>query len=514
MGNKYYVYGKNGNYVYVQTTDYNVGHSMNFIFFKDRYNNTKAIVIDCGISYKDKNQENLSEEINKNIICDISKIKAVLITHAHNDHLGLLPYLVSLGYSGKIYSSEVVRREAGIILRDSAKVMSSYGEYYYNNDDIDLATSMIKPVPCNKEFEIYNDGEIIVTATGLDNPHLNGAYSWSLLFTKYSYEDISITFSGDVKKDNEMFYTEPIPEFIKKRPTTIICESTYGDCIRKKDSEQNFEELVKETYDRGGNVIIASIANERAEIILNHLLKMKENNMIPQDTKIFVKGILLRKLYNIINNSGDVIKFKEDFCDTSNDIIFMDQGEVLPSQKQYILVVSPGMLGGGASLEAAFAEAYNEKSMLILTSYVPEKGIAYNILHTPKGGIYKHTDGRNIKINMDVRQCKYFSGHADELELMEFIMQFTVVSVLCNHGEQKTIEKFAEDINSILKVRAYATSRKKCFRISSHGVDENKILNSKIDVASKTKQSLERKPKKRKDGKKKRPSKKSKRNKK
>ena len=58
MENKYYVYGKNGNYVYVQTTDYNVGHSMNFIFFKDRYNNTKAIVIDCGISYKDKNQEN------------------------------------------------------------------------------------------------------------------------------------------------------------------------------------------------------------------------------------------------------------------------------------------------------------------------------------------------------------------------------------------------------------------------------------------------------------------------
>lgn len=474
-----------GNWCVIQTTDDHVGHSQTYIFMRGEQDKKIAILIDCGLMMHSKNiNAEVTRIINENFACEIDNIKVVLITHPHTDHIAMLPFLVKNGYTGPIYSSIVTRREAGTLLRDSAKILASYGEYYYTNDDVDRTTSQIVPIKPNVEFEVYKDSIVRVIAMGIENPHLPGAFSWFITIKRYDCEDCNILFSGDVKSESEMFYTYPIPKSLLKKKMTILCESTYGTTIREKTDELEFEHVIQRSYNRGGNVIIASISNERPEIILNHLLKMKKEGMIRRSTPIYMKGALMHNLYNIINNSSDVIKFKEDFEDTSEDIVWMEGDEVIP-KGHYIMVVSPGMLSGGASLEAVFAEAYNEKSLLLLTSYIPEGDTAYKILHTPKGGVYRHTDGRSVRINMDVYQYTAFSGHADALGLIKFISQFKgVQAVLFNHGDPEDIKAITQKTQEILEIPCYETSRKVCFRVGPDGVE--KILSSKLDVNGKT----------------------------
>lgn len=470
------------NHVYLQFTDFDVGHSMTYINLRGERNKKIALVVDCGISVNSEKPQ-IPENINEEFPGEINNVVATFITHVHIDHIGNLGYFIRSGYRGPIYASEVTCRQAGTILRDCAKIMALHGEAYFSNDDIDLATSLIKVIKSNIEFEVYEDDEVKITAIGIENAHLSGAYSWQICIKRVDCEDVVLTFSGDVKDENEMFWAKPIPESVRNKKTTLICESTYGSVIRKPEEKMKFENLVSERYSNGGNVIIASISNERPEIILNRLLKMKKNNMLSPDTIFYVRGQLTRKLYNIINNSQS-IAFKEDFCDMGDEIHFMEKFELLHPVGQYILIVSPGMLEGGPSMDAFLAEAHNKNSRLIITSYIPKGGEAYKILHTPKGSVYKYVDGRDTVVNMDVVQFTGFSGHSDQIGLLKFISQFEVCSLICNHGDKENIHALAEKANEVFDFPSYEASRDVCFKVGPDGVEN--IINSKMDIRSTT----------------------------
>lgn len=476
--------------IILQTSDEFCGHSMTYLKGIDCNNENYYIVVDCGIAMQkeddDKEAKKRVNMINRNLPIkddEIGKIKAVLITHDHDDHIGLIPYLVKRGYKGPIYLSDFSRVEIGPLLQDCCYICNLEGAMLYDKSDVRKSISLIKTIRPNEEFEIFSDNSVRVSVVPLKNNHLPGAYSYFIMYRFSNGESFNIMATGDIKYNNEFLIDYNYPDWIKNLPVTIMCESTYGGSFSNEIKSDGFEENVAKIFNRGGNVIIATIANERLEILLHKLYVMKQTMQIPTRTKIFVKGTLAQELFYLIRAYRDTIGVPNDYIFDYYDIEFMNNKKMTPKNKHYIMLVTPGMMKAGNSLAMAIKEASNPLSGLILTSYVPPNGVAKRFIDTPKGETISLPDGKTIVKNFDVYQYTKISGHSKANELKELLLdQFSdKKAVIINHGDPENQEKFKKYLENeyMGHVPTFVASRKVCFRITSNGVEE--VLNSDLD---------------------------------
>lgn len=459
------------NNVYLQTSDYDVAPSRNVIFFKNDLGEKKALVVDFGQWMLEKGIEDFCREVNRSIGWQIDNTVAMLITHSHVDHIGMVPYFVRLGFRGPIYMTELCKWKCRHIWKDNMAINARYGDFYYGEENIAETLRLVKTIRVNETFELYDDSSVEVTATALDNAHLTDAVSYFVTFRRYGCDDNNILFTGDLKESSSIKNLSPIPDSIKNKKMTILLESTYGDTIRPElddITETLFEREVSKCYNAGGNVVIPCITNDRTAEVVSRIIRMQKNGYISKRAKVFIKGELGRKLWNVLLNSS--IDFRSDFSMSSHNIVFMDTSEVVP-KGHYIMVVSPGMSQGGASLNAITRECTNRESLIIYTSYVPCNGVASKFINARKGEkIYIENHG-NYEVNAMISQYKGFSGHNDLKANLRFLQQLkNVNAVICNHGSEKAISSQCEAISYDLGLEAYPASPKIAFRISPDGV--------------------------------------------
>ncbi len=299
----------------------------------------KNILIDCGMEQGENTYEN----------CDIpvapGEIDAVLVTHAHIDHSGMLPALTADGFSGPIYSTEATQKLCNIMLKDSAHIQESEAEWrnrkakrsgdalyepVYTMADAETALGLFKAFPYNSEKEIF-DG---IKIKFIDAGHLLGSASIYITINENG-EERTVLFSGDVGNINRPLIRDP-----QKPPYAdyVVIESTYGDRLHgpHPDYIGQLTRIIQDTLDRGGNVVIPSFAVGRTQELLYLIRLIKEENLVKNHAgfPVYVDSPLAVEATNIYS-SGLIGYYDEETLSLLekgiNPIIFNDLHTLITS---------------------------------------------------------------------------------------------------------------------------------------------------------------------------------------
>ncbi len=248
------------------------------------------IMIDCGMVQE-------REHLKRNwSVCPIApqEFHAVLLTHVHIDHSGLIPKLVRDGFKGAIYATRPSVDLVEIMLRDAAKIQEEDAKYkkrrhqregrrakhpeipLYTEQDVERTLPLFKPVEYQTPIQI-NDA---FSVTFHDAGHILGSASIEVIATENGVQR-KFLFSGDIGQWDRPLMNDPATI---ADADFVIMESTYGDRDHKEagDVEEQMAEIINRTIARGGNIVIPTFAVERAQELMYHIGRLVYQKRIPQ----------------------------------------------------------------------------------------------------------------------------------------------------------------------------------------------------------------------------------------
>lgn len=381
------------------------------------------------------------------------QMEAIVLTHAHLDHIGYLPKLVKQGFSGPIYCTEATAELAKILLLDSGKLQEEEAEYarkkgyskhdnpqpLYTQEDAEAVFPKLVPQEFERPFSIHPD----VTVTYYHAGHILGA-SIVKIVVKGKEQEKKLVFSGDLGR-----YHDPIlypPSRIPKADILWI-ESTYGDRVSPPvKPEEELGRAIRETFDRGGLVIIPAFAVGRTQLVMYYLFQLMEKGKIPK-APIFLDSpmaINATKLYLDFKSDHQLSAVLEEDGNHPFDhpqLHYFQKQEQSRSLNEYrgnaIIISASGMATGGRVLHHLFHHLPDEKNGVIFVGYQAEGTRGRRLLEgEPEIRIY----GREVPVKAKIYQIDGLSAHADQNELMDwaegFIEKPKIVFII--HGEEKS----------------------------------------------------------------------------
>ena len=220
-----------------------------------------------------------------------SMIDYVFLTHAHIDHSGLLPLLYARGFRGQVYATDATADLCSIMLRDCAHIQAMEAEWknrkakrsqniaamepLYTMEDAEGIIRKIIPCHYGREIQVCDEVKIRFTDVG----HLLGSASIEVWLTENGSTK-KVVFSGDLGNKYQPLLRNPV---LTREADYVVMESTYGDRLHSREHPDYVKELaaiLKETFDRGGNVVIPSFAVGRTQEMLYFLRKIKVNRLV------------------------------------------------------------------------------------------------------------------------------------------------------------------------------------------------------------------------------------------
>ncbi len=398
------------------------------------------ILLDCGVDVAAHEQNkfpffNIPE-------FDITQLDAVIISHAHLDHVGLLPYLYKMGYRGPVYMTPPTRDIAALLALDFIGVAyKQAAKPLFDSTDI---KEMVKHSICLNYNEVtdvtpdirltfYNSGHVLGGAM----VHLNiGNGLHNLLYT------------GDFKYARSRLLDPAIATF--SRIESVITESTYGSkndvFAPRKESEEHLLELVNKTIEQNGKVLIPELGLGRAQetmLILEDAMKFGKLKKVP----IYIDGMIwdinaIHTAYpDFLSNKvrSEIFQDQNPFVSESFSRVGSPQErkEVIEGGPCIVLATS-GMLVGGASVEYFREFAGNEKNSIIFVCYQGLGSLGRQVQEGIKE-TKMMVDGREetVTVNLGVYTIEGFSAHAGRNELLSFFnnMSPRPKRIIINHGE-------------------------------------------------------------------------------
>ncbi|MEJ2267718.1 MAG: beta-CASP ribonuclease aCPSF1 [Nanoarchaeota archaeon] len=401
------------------------------------------VLLDCGIDVASQGQEkfpffNLPE-------FDINQLDAVIISHAHLDHVGLLPYLYKMGYKGPVYMTPPTRDIASLLLLDFIGIIVKHSICLNFNEVTDITPDI--------RLTFYNSGHVL----GSSMVHLNiGNGLHNLLYT------------GDYKYAKTRLLDPAITNF--PRVETVITESTYGaktDTLPpRRDTEQKFLSMVKETLDKKAKVLIPELGLGHAQEAVLRIEESMRRGELPK-VPIYIDGMIwdINAIHTAYPDflSGKVRNqiFQDKNPFTSE--VFSRVGSPQERKKVIeggpcIVIATSGMLQGGASVEYLKHFAGNKDNLMILSCYQGPGSIGRQIQDGERL-ITFDDDGikRKVEIKLRIEFLTGLSPHAGRNEILSFFnnMRPKPKRIIVNHGE---ISKSLDLASSLYKINRVETN--------------------------------------------------------
>jgi len=390
----------------------------------------------------------------------IEDLDAVIITHAHVDHVGMLPLLYKYGYRGPTFMTPPTRDIASLILRDYIKVSRREGrEPPYREQDVDLFLQHTITV----NYDVVTDASPDVKLTFANAGHILGSAMVHLHIGQGLH---NILYTGDIKyymvKGSKAHRLLQPASTSFQRVETLILESTYGATEQqpREEAELQLVEAINRVYKRGGKILIPTMAVGRAQEILYVIHTAREQGLIPREIPVYVDGmiydvtaiytaypeLLAPQVRNLIFNEG-VNPFVDEHTIYIHDPYKRE--EVIGENSPSVILATSGMMTGGPVLEYFKRLAEDERNALVFVSYNAPGTLARRIKDGEREFSFEE-DGkiRLLKVRMEVMSIEGFSGHASRSELQLFLKYLTPKPrlIILNHGEPQALSSLARAI--------------------------------------------------------------------
>ncbi len=431
-----------------------------------------SILVDCGM------EQGADIYVNQEIPVNAADIDYVLVTHAHIDHSGLLPLLYSHGFRGKIYATIATTELCNIMLKDSAHIQMFEAEWknrkakragkpliepmYDMNDAMGVLEHFI---PCEYSKKIILSENISIRF--IDAGHLLGSSSIEV-WGKEESKEVKLVFSGDIGHENKPLIRDP--QYIKDADY-VIMESTYGDRLHKNppDYATELAKVCRETFTRGGNLVIPAFSVGRTQEMLYFLRKVKMENLLPdfQDFVVYIDSPLAVEATNIFHKSVAEC-FDEEALELVgkgiNPIGFpglktaisSDESKKINSvQKPVVIISASGMCEAGRIRHHLKHNLWRKDSTILFVGYQVPGTLGNHLL----GGAKEvKLFGEAIEVHARILNLPGISGHADQNQLLEWVKAFEhkPKRVFVVHGDDSVCDHFAELVQKETGISAAA----------------------------------------------------------
>lgn len=402
------------------------------------------VLLDCGINPGSTNSLNAFPRLDIPQF-DLDALDAVVISHAHLDHCGFLPFLFKYGYDGPVYCSAPTSSLMTLLQLDYLDVLNKQG-LMPPYDQKDVRDTVLHTVPLR--FGAVTDIAPDVRLTLHNSGHILGS---SLIHLHIGEGLHNLVYTGDYKYGQTMLLEPAVTMF--PRVETIITESTYGSprdvTPSRMETEERLAAVINETLDRGGKVLIPVPAVGRAQEIMLVIDGYMRRGLL-KEAPVFIEGMiseataihtaypeyLARGVRNSILHEG-INPFQSDYFTI---VEHPSAREEIVEGEQCIIIATSGMLEGGPVIDYFKRLAADKRNTIIFVSYQIEgtmgrriqKGLTEAPIINSKGKI------EVMKVNLQVESIEGFSGHSDRRQLINYIRRVKPKPerIIVVHGEK------------------------------------------------------------------------------
>lgn len=416
----------------------------------------RRVLLDCGM-FQGRRQESL--ELNWGMSPELENVDAVLLSHAHLDHCGLLPLLVKRGYDGPIFCTSATRDITEFILKDSANIQEHDFKWFrkenlalagpdqplYVPDDIQATMAMFEQVPFAK-----NSGPLQTLIPGVRAKYYQAGHilgsAWIMLEFDGDAGPERVAFSGDLGR----FHTPLLldPEYSDEECPVLLLESTYGN-REHKPREVAFEKLrqaILRATERRGKVVIPAFALGRTQELIYVLHQMHNAGAIP-DIPIYIDsplGINMTSVYRSYKDQYDT-QSKRDFPAPGDGPLVDDKIRYTRAVREsmalnnlegpFVVIASSGMMEGGRIRHHLRHCISDERNIILIIGFQAEHTLGRKLVDgEPQVRLF----GDWYDVRAEIVKLNEFSAHADAKELHAFAGNMTGLrKVFLVHGEHE-----------------------------------------------------------------------------
>jgi len=415
-----------------------VGRSCSMIHTQD-----SKIIVDCGVDVSSEN--NGTPYLHLPEVLPIDKIDAVVITHAHLDHSGLVPLLFKYGFNGAIYCTPPTRDMSTLLQMDYLKVAAADAKKIpYSAENIRDMIKHCITVNYGDTTDITPDIRLTFHNAG----HILGS---SIAHFHIGEGLYNIAFSGDIKYEKTWLFNPAVNRF--PRLEAIYVESTYGakDDFQpsRREATQNLSEMLKTCLRKKGKVLIPVFAVGRSQEVMIVLEDLVRNKLLPK-IPVYLDGMIweataIHTAYpEYLNSKLRIQTFQKGDNPLLSDIFVRVEDQdmrqkILADPDPCIVLATSGMMSGGPVMEYFKSWADEKNNMIIFVGYQAEGSFGRRI---QKGwSEISLTNGGNIvniTVNMKVVTVDGFSGHSDRRQLLNYVnnMSPRPEKIIFLHGEE------------------------------------------------------------------------------
>lgn len=419
--------------------------------------NGKKVLIDCGIFQGSKE---LRERNRQEFPFAAHELDAVVITHGHQDHIGMLPVLKKKGYDGPIYSTKATRRISSISLADSGRIQEEDAyqhnkrhddkiEPLFTEDDAYAVMKQFKTEPYDVQFDLPG---------GMKARYIPAGHIIGSAYVEIEFKDgKTILMGGDLGRWDTPIINDP--ELVE-RADYVVVESTYGDRIHsKEDPKEKIAQILSDAIRNSSCVLIPSFAIGRTQELLYYISCLHAEGRLGR-IPVYVDSPMATSVSDLYGDQPEewdpemvrMMKRRQNPVEPEGLQLVRDRNMSKALNVQsgpMVIIAGSGMANGGRIVHHLLHRLSDPSTVVLFTGYQAHETLGRRLL---EGADRVRIFGQEVEVHAKVDKVNALSAHADQGELLRWLHGFNVPpkKLFVVHGEPEVQDIFAEKVRADL----------------------------------------------------------------